>query len=100
MTRGMAVAEDERPVAADVIDVGVAVRVPLAAATGAVDGDHVGRQVAGVVGDAARKEGVGARGEAGGGLSFLLIGGNDPGVPESVLGHGLAVRPVNGRRPS
>jgi hypothetical protein len=52
----VAVAEDQRAVTALVIDVGVTVDVPLAPPFRPVDVDRMGKEIAGVVGDAAREQ--------------------------------------------
>src|SRR5437773_10863551 len=52
----MAVAQDQSAMASEVINVAVAVDVPLAGAFGAVDINRVGPQEADIVGDAAGKE--------------------------------------------
>ena len=58
---GVAVAEDQRAVAAEEVDVAVAVDVPFVRPGGARDVDAVGVEVAGVVGDAVGEQGRGLR---------------------------------------
>jgi hypothetical protein len=48
----MVVSQDQRPVAAEIVDVFVAVHVPFAGTVGSGDVDAIGRQVARIVGDA------------------------------------------------
>ena len=57
---GMRMAEQHGAVAAEVIDILVAVDVPLARARGARNVDRIGVEVARVVGDAARQHLMGA----------------------------------------
>src|SRR5258708_14632581 len=83
----MVVPEKERAVAAEIVDVLIAVHVPFARALGVVDIDAVGLHVAGIVGDPARQELLGLGCETRRFWRPLSIGRDDLGVGEGI-GHG------------
>ena len=70
----MIVAEEQGSMTAGIVDVFVAVHVPLAGTRCVGDVDAVGLDVAGVVGDAAGKQGAGAFGESGGAGGHAPVG--------------------------
>ena len=88
----MIVAEQERAVAAVIVDVAVAIDVPFVRAQGALDVDAVGLEVAAVVGDAAREQAAGLPGEPGRARRPLAPGGIDGEIGEQGVGHGCGPR--------
>src|SRR5919108_2655393 len=85
------VAEQERAVAAVVVDVAIAIDVPFVGAFGPLDVDAVGLEVAAVMGDAARQQTAGLRGERRRARRPLAIGGFDGQIGAGWFGHGCSL---------
>ena len=84
----MGVAEQERAVAAVVVDVAVAaIDVPLMRALGALDVEAVGLEMAAVVGDAAREQLARLGGQARRARRPLAPGGLDGQIGQGMIGH-------------
>src|SRR5436305_6014194 len=82
---GMVMAEQQGAVAAEIVDILVAVDIPFARPLGALDIDAVGLDVAGIVGNAARQDVIGLGGETLGASGALAIGGDDLRVGGAVV---------------
>jgi len=85
------VAEQQRAVAAVVVDVFVAVEIPFAGAERVVAVDAVGPQPAGVVDDAARQHLYGLAVALRGALSAAAIRVHDAGFDDGFIGHGAGL---------
>ena len=93
-------AEDQGAVAAEIIDVAVAVDVPLMGAFGAGDVDAVGVDVAGVMGDAGGQQFERLLREVARAGRFLAVGGDDAGVDAGIVDNGAGhVGPPERRDP-
>src|ERR1051325_3398518 len=84
---GMAMAEQHRAVPAEIIDVAAPVDVPLARPLGVVDVEAIGLDIAGIVCDAARKQGGRRRGARRRSGRSGAIGGDDRRVRRQAVGH-------------
>ena len=86
----VAVTEDERTVAAEVIDISVAIDIPFMRPLGARDVDAVGIDVAGVMGDARRHQILRLGREIGRAGRLLAVGGDDTRVDTRIFEGGCA----------
>ena len=86
-------AQQQRAMAAEVVDVAVAIDVPLMRPLGALDENAVGVDIAGVVRDAAREQIAGVFCELLRARRPLPIGGDDAGVGPLTGGNVVHVQP-------
>src|SRR5215510_7259444 len=83
----MAMAEEERAMAAEIIDIAIAVDIPLPRSLGPRDVEPVGLDIARIVGDAAREEPARLLGGARGARSRRTIASDDRRIRRQRVRH-------------
>jgi hypothetical protein len=84
---GMVVAEQQRTVAAEIVDILVAVDIPFARSLRPVDIEAIRIETPGIVRQAAREDIAGLLRKAGRTRRLLAVGGNDTRIGEGAVGH-------------